>query len=53
VYPGDAAQVLENETVKVRSLKTDLIGEQRIGGWVVMPREHFEILARKAGYESK
>lgn len=53
VYPGEALQVLENKTVRARSLKTDLIGRQDIGGWVCMPREHFDILARKAGYEDK
>lgn len=42
VYPGDAAQVLENETVTVRNLKTGLVGKQNIGGWWVMPREHAE-----------
>jgi len=49
VYPGQPLQVMENETVKVRSLEDDSIGRQDIGGWIAMPRQHYEELFRRLG----
>jgi hypothetical protein len=53
VYPGRPLQVLENRTLKVRYLGDESLGKQDIGGWVAMPREHFDKLAEMAGLERK
>jgi len=53
VYPGQPVQVMENETVRVRTLSSNSVGKHDIGGWVAMPREHFEALSRAAGLEEK
>lgn len=49
VYPGQPLQILSNVKVTGRRLADDDQVVQDIGGWVAMPREHFEALARKAG----
>jgi len=43
---GRPGRVLENQRVKVQALNDDTIKEVDIGGWIVMPPEHFEALKR-------
>lgn len=50
-YPGQPLQILENATVRGRRLGDDAQVEQDVGGWVAMPREHFDALARAAGLQ--
>jgi len=49
VYPGQPLQVMENETLKVRNLQDNTVGKQDIGGWIAMPRQHFDELMRRVG----
>lgn len=52
VYPGRPLQVLENQVIVGRLLEGAGDGapiKQDVGGWVVMPVEHFESLKRAAG----
>lgn len=46
VRPGDPVQLLSNRTMKGRSLKTEKVVDVDVGGWIAMPREHFEALQR-------
>ncbi len=49
VHPGQPLQILENVTVTARRLGDDTHVEQDIGGWIAMPRSHFDTLAQAAG----
>jgi hypothetical protein len=46
VQPGRPLLILSNDTVTGKRLDDDSYGEQAIGGWVAMPREHFDALTR-------
>lgn len=46
VQAGDPIEILQNAKVKGRSIKTGGQAEQEIGGWVAMPKAHFEALER-------
>lgn len=48
VHPGKPIQVLENAKVKGRAMDdTGAAVEQKIGGWVMMPPEHWEAVKRE------
>lgn len=44
--PGQPGRVMENVTVPMSSLGHDEIAPQDIGGWVVMPPEHWAAVMR-------
>lgn len=46
VYPGMPGQVMDSKTVPLRLLGRDEVVRQDIGGWITMPREHFDALVR-------
>jgi len=50
VYPGKPLQILESQRVTGRVLdgNGDAV-RQDVGGWIVMPAEHFAALQRAAG----
>ena len=48
VTPGRPLQVTQNVTVKGQILGTDQPVKQDIGGWIAMPRDHFDALMRAA-----
>ena len=51
VYPGNPIVILENETVLGRPVTapdTAKPDKFKIGGFVAMPREHFDYLKQKA-----
>lgn len=52
VYPGQPLQILQNVTVTGRRMNDETQVQQDIGGWVCMPRAHFDALARAANLES-
>ena len=45
---GKPLQVLENVTVKCRRVGDGSVGNQDIGGWYCMPKDHFERLIDRA-----
>ena len=45
---GNPLEVLENVTVKCRRVGDGSVGEQDIGGWYCMPKDHFERLIDRA-----
>lgn len=51
VHPGQPLRILQNVTVTGTRLGDDVQVEQDIGGWVCMPRDHFDELARRAGLQ--
>lgn len=48
VRTGNPIEVLQNVKVRGRRLGDDGLATIDIGGWVAMPREHFEALKRAA-----
>ena len=44
LYPGKVCQVVENVTVKVKAQGANGFTDQDIGGWIVMPPQHFNAL---------
>jgi hypothetical protein len=50
VHPGKPLQIVKNQVVTARVLDggTDAPVLQDVGGWIVMPIEHFDALKRAA-----
>lgn len=48
VHQGQPIQVLDNRTVRGRRIGDDAVATQDIGGWMAMPRDHFDALMRAA-----
>lgn len=46
VHPGKPLEILSNTKVTGRRIDDDSVASQDIGGWIAMPREHFEALKR-------
>ncbi len=46
VKPGDPLTVTKNVIVEGQTLKTEAMTKQDIGGWITMPREHFDAMKR-------
>jgi len=46
VYPGYPGKVMNNVTVTILPATGESTVQQDIGGWVVMPQEHFDALKR-------
>lgn len=51
VYPGKPLQIVENQVItgKIMDGTSEAPVKQNVGGWVVMPIEHFAALQRAAG----
>jgi len=47
VHPGKPLTALENREVKAQQIDSREIGEQDIGGWIMMPPSHWDIIRRK------
>ena len=48
-HPGNPVQILENKKLRCRAFKTGATVEQDVGGWVAMPKDHWNVIAKKAG----
>jgi hypothetical protein len=46
VYPGYPGKVMDNVTVTILPATGESTVKQNIGGWIVMPQEHFDALKR-------
>lgn len=46
VRTGRPLEILENVTVRARRLEDETVARQDIGGWVCMPRDHWEAVRR-------
>lgn len=53
MIPGSPGEVVAPASVLIRRLGDEQVGEQRIGGWIVMPPEHFAALKRAAEGNSR
>jgi hypothetical protein len=47
VHPGSPMQATENQRLRGRTLAGDAIAEQDVGGWIMMPPDHWDALRRR------
>lgn len=47
VRPGKPIEVLQNVKVRGRRLGDNGVAKTRIGGWITMPREHWDLIQKR------